>query len=134
MKAGGEVQTNAWDEVALSCQVEWPLQLLITKEALAVYNEMFRYLVRIRRVAVELESAWKAAMEADRRERIGGRQTRAQRAQRFPLWALRHAMTHLVGNLQLYIQVDVVEVQWAALQERVGASRDFTQVAEYHEG
>ncbi|KAH6555114.1 hypothetical protein KP509_1Z281100 [Ceratopteris richardii] len=56
-----------------------------------------------------------------------------ERQQRMPMWRIRQHMTYLITNLQFYIQVDVIESQWNLLQERVQASKDFTELVKFHQ-
>lgn len=66
------------------------------------YAALFRFLLRLKRACAELDGAW-AALRGFGRARAtdpsldpGGRRA---------LWHLRHRMAHLVGNLQVYMQV-----------------------------
>lgn len=40
-----------------------------------------------------------------------------------PLLQLRHHMGHLIGNLQIYLQLDVVESNFAQLQAKVAQAQ-----------
>jgi gamma-tubulin complex component 4 len=78
---------------------------------------VFQYLVRLKRVQLELERAWATAMQRDKRDAAaqlrapprlppGAQQAAAdrQRARR-SMWRVRQHMSYLVTNLQFYIQV-----------------------------
>ena len=39
-------------------QVAWPLGLLLTPEVLSTYNILFRYLVRLKQVEMDLQEVW----------------------------------------------------------------------------
>ncbi|KAI5078166.1 hypothetical protein GOP47_0007990, partial [Adiantum capillus-veneris] len=131
---------DGWDSIALEYSIEWPLQLLFTKEILAKYCRVFQYLLRLKRIQLELEKSWAEAMQQDRAE--SARQRRdsensvsatQRQQQRMPMWRIRQHMTYLITNLQFYIQVDVIESQWNLLQERVQASKDFTELVRFHQ-
>ncbi|KAH9325464.1 hypothetical protein KI387_005642, partial [Taxus chinensis] len=131
---------DGWDGIALEYGVDWPLQLLFTREVLAKYCKVFQYLIRLKRIQLELEKSWAEAMQQDhadsaleRKDRTNRLISQQRRQQRMPMWRVRQHMTYLITNLQFYIQVDVIESQWNLLQERVEASKDFTELAKYHQ-
>lgn len=66
-------------------------------QALARYNALFRHLLRLRRVAGELDEAW---TRLGRRSSARGGRQRAQHA----LWLLRARAASLVTNLLVYMQ------------------------------
>ncbi|MCO5567124.1 hypothetical protein L7F22_020810 [Adiantum nelumboides] len=131
---------DGWDSIALEYSIDWPLQLLFTKETLSKYCRVFQYLLRLKRIQLELEKSWAEAMQQDRTE--SSRQRRdsvnhvlatQRQQQRMPTWRIRQHMTYLITNLQFYIQVDVIESQWNLLQKRVQASKDFTELVRFHQ-
>ncbi|GAQ91736.1 Gamma-tubulin ring complex protein [Klebsormidium nitens] len=142
---GGGTGPDGWDALALQYHVEWPLQLLLTPEVLAKYKSVFQYLVRLKRVQLALESAWATAMQRDKADTAallrphaalppGARQAAADRQRgRRTMWRVRQHMSYLITNLQFYIQVDVIEAQYAVLQERIEASKDFEDLARFHQ-
>lgn len=71
---------------------------------------MFQYLLRLKRIQLELEKSWAQAMQQDRADtadqrRDSRQQRRESRQQRMPMWRVRQHMTYLITNLQFYIQV-----------------------------
>ena len=80
---------DAWDGICIEYAVDWPLGLLLAPEALARYNTLFSYLLRLRRCERVLEAAWVAL-----RRKPG----------RAPLLALRHNIQFLVSCWVHYIQ------------------------------
>ena len=50
-----------------------------------------------------------------------------------PLWRLRAHMAFLIDNLQYYMQVDVLEVQWEKLMATAESCADFEQLVSAHE-
>ncbi|GBG60579.1 hypothetical protein CBR_g8601 [Chara braunii] len=105
------------------------------------YNQVFQYLLRLKRIQLELEKTWALAMHRDRRDFVARRRKEAgnlerrneQQYQRMSMWQLRQHMTYLITNLQFYIQVDVIESQSKLLQERIEASKDFTELTRFHQ-
>ncbi|CAM6075957.1 unnamed protein product [Sphagnum tenellum] len=122
---------DGWDGLTLEYSIDWPLQLLFTRDVLAKYSKVFQYLLRLKRIQLELEKSWAEAMQQDRAD--SAQQRGDSRQQRMPMWRVRQHMTYLITNLQFYIQVDVIESQWKLLQERLEASKDFTELARFHQ-
>eukprot|EP00250_Pteridium_aquilinum_P022274 c25338_g1_i2 orf=77-2320(+) len=137
---GANRMNDGWDSIALEYSIDWPLQLLFTKETLSKYCRVFQYLLRLKRIQLELEKSWAEAMQQDRadsakqrRDSVNGITATQRQQQRMPMWRIRQHMTYLITNLQFYIQVDVIESQWNLLQERVQASKDFTELVRFHQ-
>eukprot|EP00249_Psilotum_nudum_P007651 c20720_g1_i2 orf=155-2389(-) len=131
---------DGWDEIALEYSIDWPLQLLFTPEVLSKYCRVFQYLLRLKRIQLELEKSWAEAMHQDhadstshRRDVAASAVAKQRQQQRMPMWRVRHHMSYLITNLQFYIQVDVIESQWNLLDERVDASKDFTELVRFHQ-
>lgn len=137
---GANKMNDGWDSIALEYSIEWPLQLLFTKDILSKYCRVFQYLLRLKRIQLELEKSWAEAMQQDRadsakqrKDPVNGVTSTQRQKQRMPMWRIRQHMTYLITNLQFYIQVDVIESQWNLLQERVEASKDFTELVRFHQ-
>ncbi|KAF5732646.1 Tubulin gamma complex-associated protein isoform 1 [Tripterygium wilfordii] len=138
--ASSEMSFDGWDGIALEYSVDWPLQLFFTQEVLSKYHRMFQYLLRLKRTQMELEKSWASLMHQDhsdfskhRKDPINS-SAALQRRQHFrPMWRVREHMAFLIRNLQFYIQVDVIESQWNALQSRIQDSHDFTQLVGFHQ-
>ncbi|KAM0071906.1 putative gamma-tubulin complex component protein [Helianthus debilis subsp. tardiflorus] len=135
-----EMSLDGWDGIALEYSVDWPLQLFFTQEVLSRYCRIFQYLLRLKRMQMELEKSWESVMQQDHSifskrhvERVNG-STSQQRRQCFrPMWRVREHMAFLIRNLQFYIQVDVIESQWNVLQAHIEESRDFAELVEFHQ-
>ena len=69
-------------------------------QVLAKYNVVFQYLLRLKRIQVDLEGAWRVMRRQAGRPRDLPQQTR-----HLPLWHLRHHMAYIISNLQIYVQV-----------------------------
>jgi gamma-tubulin complex component 4 len=90
---------NGWDRIGLSYRVEWPFHSLITRKVIKKYNEIFAYLLSIRRVQLELNQCFLLRM------RLNGKSlTRSIDPQ---VWQTRNHMSFLIDNLQFYLQVDI---------------------------
>ena len=64
---------------------------------MARYNSLFRHLLRLKRVSMELDAAWGCL------EGWTSRRARGQRTQQ-PLWLLRYHAAYHINNLLAYMQ------------------------------
>ena len=133
---------DAWDSLSLEYAVPWPLGLLLTRDALRRYDEMFKYLLRLRRAARALDEAWVALRrvaagaatttpgalraeeerEARRRRRFRGMDagTTAPNAAEV-CGRVRRDVAFLVRNWLTYLQTDVVEAQFREMMDSMDA-------------
>ncbi|KAG2493656.1 hypothetical protein HYH03_008171 [Edaphochlamys debaryana] len=144
----------AWDPLVLRVGLDWPLGLLLGADQLRRYNQLFALLLRLRRMQGGLEEAWQALRTMDRelmRTRSDGRQRPrgqppgagaaagagaggALHMRMRELQELRNHMAHLVANLQIYIQTDVIEASFSALEDRISTCQDFSELERAHHG
>ncbi|KAK9841793.1 hypothetical protein WJX81_003640 [Elliptochloris bilobata] len=125
---------DAWDGLCLEYHLAWPLHLLLTPAVMCQYAALFRFLLRLKRASAELDTAWAALRGCARGPdpRSPGRSP--DHGGRRALWHLRHRMAHLIGNLLVYMQVDVVEPQFAALLVALDAAGGFGVAERAHRG
>lgn len=45
-------------------RLEWPLHLVLTREAMQTYNRLFRLLASVKRASLELERVWPTLMQS----------------------------------------------------------------------
>ena len=69
-------------------------------QVMAKYHVVFQYLLRLKRIQVDLEGSW-----AVMRRQAGRSRDLPLHTRRLPLWHLRHHMAHIITNLQIYVQV-----------------------------
>ena len=117
---------DVWRSLTLDLKVESPLHLLVHSEAKERYAELFRFLLLVKRVQMELHAAWNTQTQSSH-------MPTQQRALLMPLWRLRAHMAFLIDNLQYYLQADVLEVQWSSLMQAAQTSDDFEELAAKHE-
>lgn len=88
------------------------------------YNEIFNYLLSIRRVQIELNECFLFQMRLDvkKKSKISSN-----------VWLTRNHMSFLIDNLQFYLQADVLETQFSELEENIKASKDFEQIRYAHD-
>ena len=129
---------DGWDHLYLSFRVEWPLGLIITPVLLGRYNTLFQFLLKLKRVQLELDEAWQImcsyrVRDNHRRERQMGKGRFSLTPSRQRLTQLRHHMGHFILNLQIYLQHDVIEVYFQQLKDGIQQSQDFMKAARRHE-
>ncbi|XP_064474575.1 gamma-tubulin complex component 4-like [Ornithodoros turicata] len=111
-----------WDCLGLSYSVAYPLHVIFTPGILTKYAHLFRFLLDVRRTQDVLLRCWL-------------QQTKNKVSCDEESMQLAHMSLHmssLVESLQYYLQVDVVESQFAALVQRVQTTRDFEAIQQAH--
>ncbi|XP_002738136.1 gamma-tubulin complex component 4-like [Saccoglossus kowalevskii] len=115
---------SGWNCLDLVYTVEWPLHILFTQTVLEKYNTMFKFLLHIKKVQLELQHCWAIQME---------RKNHTSSQLDSNIWHLRRHMAFLVDNLQYYLQVDVLETQFSQLGEKIKSTRDFETIRLSHD-
>ncbi|PNW88207.1 hypothetical protein CHLRE_01g019150v5 [Chlamydomonas reinhardtii] len=122
---------RAWDPLVLEVGLEWPLGLLLGREQLRRYNQLFALLLRLRRMQNQLDDAWKDLRVMDREMQRGTAPPVPHNRMR-DLQDLRNHMAFVVSNLQIYIQTDVIEVNFSALENKIANCQDFSELERAH--
>lgn len=105
--------------VQLKFNVKWPLHLFFSPTILKRYNDMFRFLLQIRKLQNDLHTVW-----AHHREK--------KMAKGDQLAQMRSKLMFFIDNLQYYLQVDVLESQFSILMNAVLSSKDFEFIQRAH--
>ena len=116
-----EYSLDKWDGLSLRYIPHWPLHLILNPEILESYNKVFRFLLPIRRIQLELQVGWTILMQHQK-----GSKCRE-------LSRLRSQMSFIVDNLLNYLQFDIIEIQWQQLVKELAESTDFEQVKNKHQ-
>lgn len=103
----------------LRYKIKWPLHLLFSPKVIDKYNELFRFLIRIKKTQHDLHTVW-----------CHHREEKVQRNSE--LLQFRNNLMFLVHNLQYYLQVDVLESQFSIMMEKISETRDFEQIQRAH--
>ncbi|GAB6032472.1 Gamma-tubulin complex component 4 [Chamberlinius hualienensis] len=111
---------TVWDYITMEYSPPGILKLLFTSDILDKYNYVFRYLLHVKKVQLELQKCWATQM-AGKHFAMSIRQ-----------WHLRSCMAFIVDNLQYYLQVDVLESQFCNLLHKVNSTRDFEKIKVDH--
>jgi gamma-tubulin complex component 4 len=105
--------------LTLRYKIKWPLHLLFSPKVLEKYNDLFRFLIRIKKIQHDLQVVWSHH-----------REEKVQRNSE--LLQFRNKLMFLVDNLQYYLQVDVLESQFSIMMGKIGETRDFEQIQRAH--
>jgi gamma-tubulin complex component 4 len=128
--------------LSLNVSVPGPLALFFSRDRLSTYSRLFRFLFALKRVQCELQDAWATLMAKNEKvvKATDGKEgktttskllgtittrgkSRGSQSQN-PWWRLRHSMGFLVDNLQFYLHVDVLDVQFAKLVKSITGAQE----------
>ncbi|KAL3160660.1 hypothetical protein ABBQ32_010579 [Trebouxia sp. C0010 RCD-2024] len=130
-------QLKALDAVQLSFDVQWPLSLVVTQEAVQQYSAVFSWLLCLKRVSLLMRNMWldlascarwsnQAPAQGCEAGGVGVADAVQNRLRILQLF--RHEAAHLVAALQAYMQGQVLGACWHHLQTVV--LNDVTDLAE----
>ena len=105
--------------VTMKYNIQWPLHLLFSPKILDHYNELFRFLIRIKKIQYDLHKIWSFH-----------RENKVHRSSE--LLQFRNKLMFLIDNLQYYLQVDVLESQFSILMDKIEDSKDFEHIQRAH--
>ncbi|XP_055547671.1 gamma-tubulin complex component 4 homolog [Wyeomyia smithii] len=105
--------------ITLKYKVKWPLHLLFSPKTLDKYNEMFRFLLRIRKIQYDIHQVWSFQRESKVKKNS-------------ELLQFRNKLMFLMDNLQYYLQVDVLESQFSILMTTISETKDFERIQRAH--
>ncbi|CRK94932.1 CLUMA_CG008423, isoform A [Clunio marinus] len=111
--------TNFFDSVFLRYKIKWPLHLLFSPKVLEHYNELFRFLIRIKKTQHDLHLVW-----------CHHREEKIERSSE--LLQFRNKLMFIVDNLQYYLQADVLESQFSIMMDKLRETKDFEQIQRAH--
>ncbi|XP_071450213.1 gamma-tubulin complex component 4 isoform X2 [Hetaerina americana] len=114
---------DGWNRLSLTYHPTWPINILFTPVVLQNYNTLFRFLIRVKKIQMDLNSVWRVHVQL---------KTRGICRSNPVVWQLRNCLMFIINNLQYYLQVDVLESQYSALQNVVQNSKDFDVIWQAH--
>ncbi|XP_053681186.1 gamma-tubulin complex component 6 [Anopheles nili] len=114
---------NVFSMLNLSYRIEWPLNLILTPETIDQYTNVFKYLVKVRRVSYVLEDSFQLLKEASKQ--LGKPLLHSPQYARVQL--IRHKLSHLVNALKNYITSSVLHASWETFREEL---QDATETME----
>ena len=110
-----------WESLTLSCDVPWPLSMIICKDyCQTLYQMMFRHLFCCKYIERKLEATWRMNKVFNFKHYEGA-------------FALRHKMLHFVHNLLYYI-IEIIESSFQILISKFkdGGIENVNEVIELH--
>ena len=100
-----------------ACPLPPIFHIIFDTEALSAYQRLFSLLMKIRLMAHSLEKLWK---------------TRSRLSSDRGFCQLRHSMHFFISNLLYYLQVDVVDSEYAQLMSDLDEADEFQHVLRAH--
>lgn len=114
-----QTSSSFFNSFILKYKVKWPLHLLFSPKVLDRYNEMFRFLLRIKMTQYDLQGLW--GLHRDMKYEKNNE-----------VVLFRSKLQFLIDNLQYYLQVDVLESQFSILMTAIQEAKDFTHIQKAH--
>ncbi|KAJ3403857.1 Gamma-tubulin complex component 4 [Chytriomyces hyalinus] len=94
--------------IRLEYAVKWPLDLVFTEKDMEKYNEIFTFLVFLKRTQMRLQRLWSSTKSL-------GVQRMESNSNLEYVWAVRHRMMFFVDSVWSYIQMDVLAAEYHKL-------------------
>ena len=110
-------QLRSWLNIQLHVRFPPVFHIVFDTEALSAYQRLFSLLMKIRLMAHSLEKLWK---------------TRSRLSSDLSFCQLRHSMHFFISNLLYYLQVDVVDSEYAQLMRDIEQAKEFQDVLRAH--
>ena len=115
---------DSWSGLSLEYKSHWPIHLFLSPEVIEQYNKFFRFLFPLRRVQIDLQNDW------NNLKRIYFIFNEEQ--MRFVM-AMRAKLNSFINNVMSYLQLDVIETQWAKLYKGIEKCEDFEEARKLHD-
>ena len=119
------LSVDPWRRLGMNCKIKSPLPLIFHSQALARYDTLFRFLFTVKRVQFHLQSAWIILMQ-------NVKFMKEMQIERL-LLGLRARMQFLIDNLQFYLQVDAIEVEYTKMCIALEKATDFESGRRCHD-
>ncbi|CAH0389609.1 unnamed protein product [Bemisia tabaci] len=112
-------ELEVFNSFSLQYLYEWPFNLIITRDAIACYNRIFTFLLKVSYVDWILISQFKL---------LGGRTKRGMHYKQICLF--RHSMTQFIHPLACFLHESVIQVEYSHLLKEL--EQDFCIDSVYH--
>ncbi|XP_055534566.1 gamma-tubulin complex component 6 [Wyeomyia smithii] len=119
---------NAISMLNLSYRVEWPLNLILNPETIEQYTNVFKYLVKVRRVSFVLGKAFQLLKETNKQ--FGKRVLSSPQYSRVQL--ISHKLSHLVNALKNYITSSALQASWEAFRKDLESAESMEDLYRKH--
>eukprot|EP01114_Cavostelium_apophysatum_P018494 TRINITY_DN5729_c0_g1_i1.p1 TRINITY_DN5729_c0_g1~~TRINITY_DN5729_c0_g1_i1.p1 ORF type:complete len:646 (+),score=176.79 TRINITY_DN5729_c0_g1_i1:125-2062(+) len=124
---GELVYLKGWENLSLNYKADWCLDLLLHKQVVESYNQMFRLLLTLKRVQFELQLTWA------HHSHIFKHLEKDERAEVQHVMLLRSNMSFLIDNLQYYFLFFIIETSYSQMVKKIEQTTDFEAIKQIHE-
>uniref|UniRef100_A0A0E0PCS8 Gamma-tubulin complex component n=1 Tax=Oryza rufipogon TaxID=4529 RepID=A0A0E0PCS8_ORYRU len=104
------------DDILLGYKVDWPVNIVITEEALKTYAEIFRYLVQVRLAVFSLTEVWRFLKELTQLISRSSHNRPDVLKELSSVMKLRHQVYHFLSTLQQYLHCHLSDISWRRFQ------------------
>ncbi|KAG8083047.1 hypothetical protein GUJ93_ZPchr0014g46776 [Zizania palustris] len=104
------------DDILLGYKVDWPVNIVITEEALKIYAEIFCYLVQVRFAVFSLTEVWRFLKELTQLISRSGHSRHDVLKKLNSVMKVRHQVYHFLSTLQQYIHCHLSDISWRRFQ------------------
>lgn len=119
---------NVLNMLSLSYEVSWPLNLILNPETIEQYTNVFKYLLKVRRISWVLEETFHdLKMVAKEHGRTILRSPQYNYVQQ-----IRHKLSHFVHALQNHITSNALQAAWKVFKEDLKGSKTMEQLYRKH--
>ena len=125
-----EQSEDDWTLLTLRYKPEWPLNAFFSSSIMEKYQKLFKFLFFLKRVQSSLQQLWCPLMQFDKHVVKQNSSLLKKNIHMFHL--VRDHMSFLIDNLQYYVHVDIIEVQFAQLLEKMQSHPDFESLVAFH--
>ncbi|KAL8128154.1 uncharacterized protein LOC141721727 [Apium graveolens] len=122
-KGKGNFDIDGLDSLKFTYKVPWPLELIANTEALKKYNQVMRFLLKVKRAKFVLDKA-RRWMWKDRSSATLNRKRH---------WLVEQKLLHFVDAFHQYVMDRVYHSAWRQLCEGMSAAGSLDEVIEVHE-
>ncbi|PKA66066.1 Gamma-tubulin complex component 4 like [Apostasia shenzhenica] len=107
---------HAFDSIVLGYRVEWPVNIVVTEDALKIYADIFSYLVQIRLAVFSLNDVWHYLKALLHLWKCDQRKNSHEMEDFNLLMRIRQQINHFTSTLQQYVQSQLSDVSWCRFQ------------------
>ncbi|KAM7350764.1 gamma-tubulin complex component 6 [Cochliomyia hominivorax] len=114
--------------LSLSYRINWPLNLILNPETLEQYANIFKYLIRVRRISWILERAYQILKEAVKQ--YGSQILKSPQYRHVQL--IRHKFYHFVHALQNHITANALQASWKTFKDELMTAKTIEDIYRKH--
>lgn len=104
------------DDILLGYKVDWPVNIVITEEALRKYAEIFCYLVQVRFAVFSLTEVWRFLKELTQLISRSSHSRPDILKELNSVMKVRHQVYHFLSTLQQYHHCNLSDISWRRFQ------------------